>query len=60
MVHFLLLGEMNDFRQKSGLTCSFLIFTALNLAMLIVGIDAIDECPDEQMVPNYLIGEGET
>ena len=48
---------LNDFRKKSGFTCSFLIFAALNLAMLIIGAENLDECPITHMIPVYLIGK---
>ena len=51
------LGDVNDCRKKSGLTCSFVVFAALNVAMMVVGIKAVDSCPVDQMIPNYLIGE---
>jgi hypothetical protein len=35
---------------------SFIIFAALNIAMVWIGADAVDECPVQKMVPNYLIG----
>jgi hypothetical protein len=47
---------LNDFRKKSGLSCSFMIFAALNLAMLIIGAQTLDECPVSHMIPVYLIG----
>jgi len=50
------LGEMNDCRKRSGLTCSFVLFAALNLAMLVVGMRTRDDCPEEPMIPTYLIG----
>lgn len=49
--------EMNDWRKKSGLTCTFAVFAALNVAMMVVGIKAIGRCPAEEMIPTYLIGE---
>lgn len=47
---------MNDCRKQSGITCSFVVFMALNVAMLVVGINATGHCPEEPMVPVYLIG----
>ena len=48
---------LNDWRKKSGLTCSFVIFTALNIAMMTIGIMGLHRCPIQKMVPIYLIGE---
>ena len=50
-------SEAQDWRKKSGLSCSFFVFAALNLAMVIVGSDAAYLCPVQPMVPVYLIGE---
>ena len=50
------LCALNDYRKKSGLTCSFIIFAALNIAMVAVGGTAVHACPAEHMVPVYLIG----
>ena len=50
-------SEAQDWRKKSGLSCSFFIFAALNLAMVIVGGDAAYLCPVQPMVPVYLIGK---
>lgn len=57
---FLGLVALNDFRKKSGLSCSFMIFAALNLAMLIIGAKHLDECPVSHMIPVYLIVAGTT
>ena len=51
------LGGMNDWRKQSGITCSFVIFAGLNIGMMYVGINSVDKCPIEQMIPNYLIGK---
>ena len=51
------LVALNDFRKKSGFTCSFMIFAALNLTMLIIGAQNLDQCPVSHMIPVYLIGE---
>jgi len=51
--------EVNDWRKKSGLTCSFVVFTLLNAVMLIVGVNTMDDCPEEEMIPVYLIGINE-
>ena len=50
---------LNDLRKKSGLTCSFIIFAALNLSMLILGAYKLDECPISHMIPIYLVGRYE-
>ena len=51
------LSSVDDWRKKSGVTCSFVIFAALNIAMVWIGADAINQCPIEPMVPTYLVGE---
>ena len=51
------MGAMEDWRKKSGLSCSFIIFAALNLAMVIVGGDAVYLCKIQPMIPIYLIGK---
>ncbi len=51
------LNSVDDWRKKSGVTCSFVIFAALNIAMVWVGADAINQCPIQKMVPTYLIGK---
>ena len=51
------LGSIDDWRKKSGLSCSFFIFAALNIAMIVVGGDALFLCPVQPMVPVYLIGK---
>ena len=51
------LSSVDDWRKKSGVTCSFVIFAALNIAMVWIGADAIYQCPIEPMVPTYLVGE---
>ena len=51
------LEGMNDWCKKSGITASFVIFGALNIGMMYVGIRSVDKCPVEQMIPNYLIGK---
>ena len=51
------MGAMEDWRKKSGLSCSFFIFAALNLAMVIVGGDAVYLCKIQPMIPIYLIGK---
>ena len=48
---------LNDTRKKSGFTCSFMIFAALNLAMMIIGAKNLDHCPVSHMIPVYLIGK---
>ena len=48
--------DVNDWRKRSGLTFSFLVFAALNIVMMYVGIISVDKCPIQQMIPNYLIG----
>ena len=50
-------AALNDWRKQSGITCSFVIFAALNIAMMVVGIRNLRDCPAEKMVPIYLIGE---
>merc|ERR1712038_501332 len=54
------MGAMEDWRKKSGLSCSFIIFAALNLAMVIVGGDAVYLCKIQPMIPIYLIVAGST
>ena len=54
---FLGLSSVDDWRKKSGITCTFAIFAALNIAMVWVGADAFNLCPVEKMVPTYLIGK---
>ena len=49
--------SLNDWRKQSGLTCSFIVFAALNVAFMYVGITNLDNCPVEKMVPIYLVGE---
>ncbi len=51
------LGKMDDWRKKSGLSCSFFIFAALNTAMVVVGAKALKLCPLQTMIPIYLIGK---
>ena len=51
------MGAMEDWRKKSGLSCSFIIFAALNLAMVIVGGDAVYLCKIQPMILIYLIGK---
>ena len=51
------LGSMDNLRKKSGLSCSFIIFAALNIAMAAVGAEAINDCPVDPMIPIYLIGK---
>ena len=51
------LGSMDNCRKKSGLSCSFIIFAALNIAMVAVGSNALDACPVDPMIPIYLVGE---
>merc|ERR1711997_582842 len=54
------LGSMDNLRKKSGLSCSFIIFAALNIAMVAVGGKAIKNCPVDPMIPIYLIVAGST
>jgi len=54
------LCALNDYRKKSGLTCSFIIFTALNITMVVIGAENLSNCPAEYMVPIYLIVAGST
>ena len=49
--------SLNDWRKQSGLTCSFIIFAALNVAFMYVGITNLHSCPVEKMVPIYLVGK---
>lgn len=51
------LNSVQDWRKKSGITCTFVLFAALNVAMVWVGADAVGHCPVEKMVPTYLIGK---
>ena len=51
--------SLNDWRKQSGLTCSFIIFAALNVAFMYVGITNLHSCPVEKMVPIYLVGKGQ-
>lgn len=51
---------LNDFRKQSGLSCSFMVFAALNLAMLAIGAQNLDDCPVSHMIPVYLIVAGTT
>ena len=51
--------SLNDWRKQSGLTCSFIIFAALNVAFMYVGITNLHSCPAEKMVPIYLVGKGQ-
>ena len=53
---WLSLGSMDNLRKKSGLSCSFIIFAALNIAMVAVGGEAVNLCPIDPMIPIYLIG----
>ncbi len=48
--------SLNDWRKKSGITCSFVIFAALNIALMVEGIKNLHKCRVEPMVPIYLIG----
>ena len=50
------LGTIDDWRKKSGLSCSFFIFAALNIAMVAVGADSIHDCAIAYMIPVYLVG----
>lgn len=50
------LNSVADWRKKSGITCSFVIFAALNIAMVWIGADALHLCPIQPMVPTYLVG----
>ena len=52
--------SLNDWRKQSGLTCSFIIFAALNVAFMYVGITNLHSCPVEKMVPIYLVGKSMT
>ena len=54
---WLSLGSMDNLRKKSGLSCSFIIFAALNIAMVVVGGEAVNLCPIDPMIPIYLIGK---
>ena len=49
--------SLNDWRKQSGLTCSFVIFAALNIVFMYMGITNLHRCPAERMVPIYLVGE---
>ena len=48
---------LTDWCKKSGLSCSFFIFAALNIAMVVIGADALNLCIVEPMIPIYLIGK---
>merc|ERR1712154_600385 len=54
------LGSIDNWRKKSGLSCSFIIFAALNIAMVAVGGDTIYECHVDPMISVYLIVAGST
>merc|ERR1711997_64010 len=54
------LGSIDNVRKKSGLSCSFIIFAALNIAMVAVGSNALDACPVDPMIPIYLVVAGST
>jgi len=54
------LMALNDFRKNSGFTCSFMIFAALNIAMMIIGVQNLHNCPISYMIPVYLIVAGTT
>ena len=51
------LGSIDNLRKKSGLSCSFIIFAALNIAMVAVGADTLNFCTIDYMIPIYLVGE---
>ena len=51
------LGSIDNLRKKSGLSCSFIIFAALNIAMVAVGADTLNYCTVDYMIPIYLVGE---
>ena len=51
------LCALNDYRKKAGLSCSFIIFAALNIAMVYNGAENIQRCPAEPMIPVYLLGK---
>ena len=51
------LGSIDNLRKKSGLSCSFIIFAALNIAMVAVGADTLNYCTVDYMIPVYLVGE---
>ena len=48
---------LTNWCKKSGLSCSFFIFAALNIAMVVIGADALNLCIVEPMIPIYLIGK---
>ena len=51
------LMALNDCRKNSGFTCSFMIFAALNIAMMTIGVQNLHSCPISYMIPVYLIGK---
>jgi len=54
------LGSIDNLRKKSGLSCSFIIFAALNIAMVAVGADTLNYCTVDYMIPVYLVVAGST
>ena len=54
---WLSLGSIDNWRKKSGLSCSFVIFATLNIAMVAVGADTLNQCTVDHMIPVYLVGE---
>lgn len=48
---------VDEWRKRPGLPCCWIVFAALNIAMMVIGIERLDECPIEPMIPIYLIGE---
>ena len=48
---------LTNWCKKSGLSCSFFIFSALNIAMVVIGADALNLCTVQPMIPIYLIGK---
>ena len=53
-------SQINQWRKQSGITCSFVIFAALNIAMVVVGVKASNYCPVEPMITIYLMVAGST
>jgi len=54
------LCALNDYRKKAGLSCSFIVFAALNIAMVVNGARNVKGCPAETMIPVYLLVAGST
>ena len=51
------LVALNDFRKQSGFTCTFMIFAALNISMVVIGGQHLNQCPVSHMIPVYLVGK---